>query len=222
MSNPLFQLGTAVAGLLISCSALAQPEQSTFQVISVSYSTIEDSGRYRLTPDGASSALPIDAELEYDSAAGAALAWGIEQNNSRFMLEYYRSASDIESAPFPTSDAVAERELQSIFYSGYWVPTIYWGLKGIVGAGVGYSQQTLNSSQGSLRERGFSYKISAGLEYAVVNNLSVYILAENVFLREVDDEIAVAAGETTAAFSANRALEDGEQTRLGMGINFRF
>lgn len=222
MSNPLRQWGTAVASLLISCSALADPERLTNQVISINYSSIENSGSYRVTPYADNDEVAVDAELEYSSEAGPALGWGIEQRNSRFMLEYYRSASDIEAAPFPVADATAERELQSVFYSGYWIPDIYWGLKGIVGAGVGYSEQTLNSSQGKFRERGWSYKISAGLEYAVLNNLSLYVLAENVFLREVDDEISISSGEGMTAVNAMRALDEGEQTRLGLGVNFRF
>lgn len=200
----------ALAAALVSSHSLAETVAvDPSYVVSINLSTLETSGDYGLSTDEASG----HSALDYASSTGYSLGWGIEDQSGRFMLEYYYSAVDIQSPPFEIASDRSRLKTHSLFYSGYWVPNIVWGVKGILGAGIGYSEQTLENAQlGKLRDRSLSVKASVGLEYAVVNRLSIYALAEGLFYGDVKDE----------AGGADRMLSDNEQLSYALGVNFRY
>lgn len=220
MSIHISKWAAALLTTFISCNALAEvvtPRSAA--VISVNVGSTDTSGTYGFS--GGESAQEVD--LDYESGIGLALGWGVEDGNARFMLEYYHARADIDSPPFAVSNGSPRLEIQSLFYSGYWVPDIYWGIKGILGAGVGYSRQTLdNAALGKLSDHGWSFKASAGLEYAVINNLSVYVLAEGLFHDEIEDRVSYTAEGSTTVTNAERAIDGSEQLRFGLGINLRY
>lgn len=220
MSIQISKWATALLTTFISCSGLAEVITDTpAAVLSVNIGSTDTKGAYGFN-DGESIQ---EADLEYASSIGLALGWGIEDRNARFMLEYYHARPELESPPFAVDDGDSRLQIQSLFYSAYWVPNIYWGIKGILGAGVGYSKQTLDNAQlGKLSDHGWSFKASAGLEYAVINNLSVYVLAEGLYHDDIEDRVDYTVEGSTTVTSAERAIDGSEQLRFGLGINLRY
>lgn len=225
MSIQLRQWSSLVATLLVSCSALAQPAtELPNRVLSLNLANIEASARYRLSAEqnelGITSS---DADVGFASAEGAALAWGIEDGNGRVMLEYYYSDINLDYTPFASTGGTPSLQTHGLFYSGYWVPDIYWGVKGILGGGIGYAEQTLKNAQpDDLSERGWAYKFSGGLEYALIRNLSLYLLVERIHFNDINDNVELSGADDPATVAARRELQDNEQTRVGLGINFRY
>lgn len=215
----------AFAALALSCSAAAQTaERGASRVLTLNLASVDPSSNYQLTPQANESGVSgVDQALSFASTEGITLGFGIEDRGGRFMLEYYYANSDIEAPPFAVTDDTATHRTHTLFYSGYWVPDIYWGLKGILGAGIGYGEQTLTNTQaGDLEDRGWAYKFSGGLEYALLQNLSIYGLIERIYFDDLYDQVSVAGQGDSAAVSSRRQLQDSEQTRMALGINYRF
>lgn len=218
MSNHSYQWAAALLATFMSCNSSAEVVvHEPMRVLSVNVASVDTSGDY-----GSSNGVQ-EAALEYASATGYAIAWGIEDRNTRFMLEYYLSQANVESPPFAVENGQSQLEVHSLFYSGYWVPDIIWGVRGILGAGIGYSEQTLSNMQlGELSDRGWSFKASAGLEYAVLPNFSVYTLAEGLFHDDIEDSVSVQAEDMASTGVADRSLSGSQQLRIAVGINFRY
>lgn len=220
MSTRFSQWITALVAGLASCHSLAQAVVDEPQrVISFNLGSADTSGTYSSVTT--TSAREVD--LDYASSPGFAIAWGIEDERGRVLLEYYRSDVEVESAPFAASGGAPELQVQSIFYSGYWVPDIYWGIKGILGAGVGYSEQSLdNARMGEIRDGGLSFKASVGLEYALFKTLSVYLLAESIYLGDVEDRVNLPSSGGTGGGITEITIDGNKQERLALGINWRY
>lgn len=218
MSNPSYQWAAALLATFMFCNSSAEVVvHEPKRVISLNIASVDTSGDY-----GSSNGIPKTA-LDYASTTGYSIGWGIEDRDTRFMLEYYLSQAKVESPPFPVGNGQSQLKIQSLFYSGYWVPNILWGVKGILGAGIGYSEQTLNNVQlGEFSDRGWSFKASAGLEYSVMPNFSVYTLAEGLYHDDIKDSVSFPAEGTASAGVADRTLSGSEQLRIALGINFRY
>lgn len=210
---------TVILTACLSCNSLADvTADEAVRIATINVGSVETSGDYRFTTDSTTG-----APLEYESSLGLSVAMGIEDGSGRFMLEYYYADPKIELPPFAVDEGSPRMKTHSIFYSGYWVPDILWGVKGILGAGIGYSHQTLTNAQlAELEDHGWSLKASAGLEYAVIKNLSVYALAEGIFLHDMEDRVDYTAEGSTVEGTADRAVRGNEQVRLALGINLRY
>lgn len=211
---------TVVLTACLSCNSLADvTTNDTARIATINVGSVETSGDYRFNSGSSNTGAP----LEYESATGLSLGFGIEDGSARFMLEYYYADPKIALPPFTADEGNPRMKTHSLFYSGYWVPDILWGVKGILGAGIGYSHQTLTNAQlAELEDHGWSLKASAGLEYAVMKNLSVYALAEGIFLHDMEDQVDYTAEGATVEGTADRAIRGNEQVRLALGINLRY
>lgn len=138
--------------------------------------------------------------LSLDDTTLLSLGWGVQHKQARFVLEYYHATTD-------TSDGSTELATDALYYSGYWLPTLYRGVKGVLGAGLGYAQQDASGAIDG-KEGDFSYKLSVGLEYQVFPRLSVYGVFEQLNLGDMRDETAIITGT--------------EQQRLALGVNYYF
>ena len=210
------------AGLLmafVSVNSLAEVTRDLpRQVIGVSFGSVDTSGDYRFS--GASSSA---AAIDFASSPSYSLVWGIEDANARFAFEYYHAEAEIESPPFDVTGAPAELITQSLFYSGYWTPGIRWGIRGILGAGIGYSQHQLNNTTlTELEEQSWSLKASAGLQYGITRMLSVYGMAENIIHDDLEDRVTYPAVGDTPGGTAGRSISGNKQLRVAVGLNIRF
>lgn len=213
MNIPIRKLIASALLTGVSCSSIADAViEPPRYVLGGNIGSMDTSGDYGSRTDGSIDKSPLDVS----SDTGYSIAWGIENNTARVMLEYYATEADIESTPLETGQLKTE----SIFYSGYWIPDIYWGIKGILGAGVGYSRHTLsNVARRNMKESDWSFKASAGLEYGVHRNLAIYALADRLFHSSVGDYLTE---NGTPPVVTQRTLSGLEQSRLSFGINFRY
>lgn len=206
----------------ITCNSAADviPDaDGAVSVISVNVGSTDTSGKYSFNSNSDTTNTPLD----YASSTGLSLAWGIEDTSGRFMLEYYYSDAEVESPPFAQQGGLPHLKTHSLFYSGYWVPNIFWGIKGILGAGIGHSIQTLTHTQlPELEDHGWSLKTSAGLEYAVMGRLSVYALAEGILIHDMEDRVNHTSDNASTTKAVKRSISGNEQVRLSLGVNFRF
>ncbi len=152
--------------------------------------------------------------LNFDSGTSVALGWGVGSETSRFMFEFYSSSID-----FNSSESL---DKSSVFYSGYWTPTLLFGIKGIVGGGVGVSYIELpeRASLGSpkFKNRGVEYKLSLGLDYQLNPKIGFYTLVEHIRGDDYTDSYLAADGETAKV----AAFADDDQVRASVGLTFSF
>lgn len=213
MNIPLQKWMTTALLTCISCGSIADDVvEPPRHVLGLNTGSTDTSGDFssRTNGDTSQSAFDVSSDTSY------AVAWGIENTKARVMLEYYVTETNIESL----SPGNAELKTESIFYSGYWIPNIYWGIKGILGGGIGYSRHTLsNVALGNMKESDWSFKASAGVEYGVLRNLSIYALADLLFHSSVGDYVTPNA---TPPAVTQRTISGLEQSRLSFGVNFRY
>ncbi len=196
---------------------------TTHLVLGFNVGSYDTSVDYRFTHatsvDGVAGAPTVtEGALDLPSDTGYSLAAGIESSTLRIMLELYHSDVSVNASPLAFDGAASELETRSIYYSGYWLPDIYWGIQGILGAGVGYSRHYLSGNlvADELKDGGWSLKATAGLEYGINSRLSVYGLAEKMFHKELEEQWSTGTNNFTFSFSGH------EQTRLAIGLNYRF
>lgn len=216
MNSP-YRTCLAILATCISCNAIAENVvDKTRYVLGVNAGSVDTSGDFGLRVNDNIS----ESTLNISSETGYSVGWGIENSSARFMLEYYVTEADIESPSFNAGNATAVWETESMFYSGYWTPDIYWGIKGILGAGIGYSRHTLsNATPAKMKESDWAFKASAGIEYGVIRHLSIYALAEQLFHSSVGDYVA---DNGTPPVVSQRSFSGLEQSRLSFGINYRY
>lgn len=198
-----------ISGNSLAADAVAEPPRYVLSVNTGSADTSGDFGT-RAGENISQSAFDVSSDTSYS------VAWGIENSKARVMLEYYVTETEFDSAPL----ASGELKTESIFYSAYWIPDIYWGIKGILGGGIGYSRHALsNIGPDNLKESDWAFKVSAGLEYGPLPNLSIYALADLMFHESVGDYTTL---DATPPVVLQRTISGLEQSRLAFGINFRF
>jgi hypothetical protein len=151
--------------------------------------------------------------VTFDSGESIAIGWGVGDDNAKFLFEYYYSSIDINS--------LESLDKSSLFYSGYWTPELYFGIKGVLGAGVGITYIDLpRSGAGStaFKDRELEYKFSIGLEYQLCKSVGVYGLYERIYGNEYSDTYLLAgdAGVATALF------DDSDQSRISLGISYTY
>ncbi len=217
-----FSLFTCLLPLAAVAEATEVVGETTHWVAGFNVGSYDTSSDYRFTHatsvDGETSAPTIaEGALDLPSDTGYSLAAGIENGTMRIMLELYHSEVSVNASPLVFDGGASELETRSLYYSGYWLPDIYEGIKGILGAGVGYSRHYLSGNLvDELKDGGWSLKASAGLEYAINGRLSVYGLAEKMFHKDLEEQWSAETNNFTFAFSGH------EQTRLAIGLNYRF
>lgn len=138
------------------------------------------------------------------------VAWGVADETARFLVEYYHQTGDIDAFP-------AEYKKQSLFYSGYWTPNLYLqGLHGILGAGIGGAQLSLESGNSLIGEdfedREAQYKLTAGIEYRLMDIVTFYGTYERHYTR------------TYSHWTEARQIDvqDAEQSLVQFGVAARF
>lgn len=213
MNTPLQKWMATALLVCISGNSVAEAiAESPQYVLSVNIGSADMSGDFGTRAGESISQTPFD--VSSDNSYSVAL--GIENTKARAMLEYYVTETGFDSAPL----TAGELKTESIFYSGYWVPEIYRGIKGILGGGIGYSRHALdNIGPDNLKESDWAFKVSAGLEYGPLPNLSIYALADLMFHEGVNDYVTQ---DATPPVVIQRTISSLEQTRLAFGINFRF
>lgn len=192
-----------------------------------------DNHAFHSTSTGTQEGAEPDASqlsLSYDNGQFYTIAAGVQERNIRVMVEFYRTELNIsipETAPADEDEEQApelatshERTTQLLYYSGYWRPEIIWGVRAVAGAGIGWGQQRLNWGSGEDRQRfsarGWSGKLSLGLEYQVTPRLGVYALAESISFNSLTEE------EQTAASNDQFRLDRTSQNQFGFGIHYLF
>lgn len=120
-----------------------------------------------------------------DSSDAIQLAWGVADSYARFTFEYYYQTGDL-------SDLDIDYEKSSLYFSGYWTPHLYAPkLYGILGAGIGGAQQSLqtNSESGNAKfeDREAQFKWTVGLEYRLLESLTIFATIEKHYTKEFDD-----------------------------------
>lgn len=199
------EVNTDLTQLVVSINAGSYDTSTDFRMASAS-NVEEDS-----PPTIAEGALDLSSDTGYSLAAG------IENSRMRIMLELYHSEAPVNASPLVVGAGASELETRSIYYSGYWLPDIYWGIQGILGAGIGYSRHYLTGNLvDELKDGGWSLKASAGLEYGINSSLSVYGLAEMMFHKDLEEQWSSQTTDYEFIFSGH------EQTRLAVGLNYRF
>lgn len=120
-----------------------------------------------------------------DSSSTLQLAWGVANPTTRFTFEYYYQSGDL-------SDLDIDYTKNSLYFSGYWTPNLFVPkLHGILGAGIGGAQQRLqadtNSGKANFKDREAQYKLTAGIEYRLMDSLTIFAAMEKHYTKAFDD-----------------------------------
>lgn len=178
--------------------------------------------------------------LSYESGQFLTLGAGVQDGSARVMLELYRTDMDISRVgPAPDEDdAESEPDLSSnqerqtylLYYSGYWRPEIIWGIHAVAGAGIGWGQQRLSWGEDEDRERvsarGWSGKLTLGLEYQINPRLAIYASAETIrftnLTRSSYNTLEQPGGSDAAEIVINERYSIGStsQDQYGLGIRY--
>lgn len=207
-----------VCAAVISLPCMAETDVGPQRIINVNAASTRTEGQFQLTQNSATPTLAVPKQdVDFDNTTSYSVGGGVESYQARFMLEYYYTQADVDALNLATGTVAAEQKSQALYYSGYWVPDILYGVKGILGLGVGYAEQKFNVPQYSqIKDEGLTYKFSAGLEYGLIKHLSIYAAVEQIYFKDQEDTVTASSDEAVAFVTNN------EQTRYAIGVNFRF
>ncbi len=128
-----------------------------------------------------SATLDLNTGKSLDAASGDVLGigYGFEENDVRVLIELNQTQANVGSN--------SELTAHNIMYNAYWAPDFTYDISLLIGGGVGYSQWNLKTpGQKSLKDAGWSAKLSLGGEYNINSRFAV-----NVFFNQwLTDEIA--------------------------------
>lgn len=206
------------AGLaMISLSAQAANTNKVRQVVGVSYGVAEPAGTF-------SEASQSPGDWGFEDGDAVSLIWGVEDSRFRAAMELSYVKMEAEeftaNSASQTVEASGTQAITGLYYNFYWTPSLPFRFNALIGGAVGYSLVELkdlsdSGASGTVYDDSdttFSAKLGAGLEYAVLPNLSISALYQWVSHRDVDIE----QNDERGRFS------DLEYSNLSVGVNFRF
>lgn len=159
---------------------------------------------------------------EGDETDLVSVAAGIADVSARFLFEYYHQTGELTGIG-------ADYTKQSLFYSGYWTPNLYVPkLHGILGAGIGGSQISLESSNSSIvnefEDRELQYKFTAGIEYRLLEFVTIFGTYEQHYSNNFTHSFSRTDTSSTPSTTTHWQIDvqDSDQSVLQFGIAARF
>jgi hypothetical protein len=159
---------------------------------------------------------------EGDETDLVSVAAGIADVSARFLFEYYHQTGELTGIG-------TDYTKQSLFYSGYWTPNLYVPkLHGILGAGIGGSQITLESGNASIgdefEDREVQYKFTAGIEYRLMDLVTIFGTYEQHYSRNFTHSFTRTDTSVTPSTTTHWQIDvqDSDQSVVQIGIAARF
>lgn len=201
-----FRLGV-LAGLLLG-SNVALADGKVY--LSLGGGTADHDDTTLLIRSGENFATQIGLTSGNDESDLVSVSAGVADVSARFLIEYYHQSGEL-------SGAAADYTKQGLFYSGYWTPNLYVPkLHGILGAGIGAAQIDLESDNaqigGNFEDREFQYKFTAGIEYRLIDLVTIFGTYEQHYSRKF----------THSDAQRQIQLHDSDQSVIQIGIAARF
>ncbi|MCR6652105.1 MAG: hypothetical protein NVV73_11675 [Cellvibrionaceae bacterium] len=151
-----------------------------------------------------------------------AVAAGVADVSARFLIEYYHQTGDLVGIG-------ADYTKQSLYYSGYWTPNLYVPkLHGILGAGIGGSQITLESDNDAIgdefEDRELQYKFTVGIEYRLLDQLTIFGTYEKHYSNNFTHSFSRTDTSTNPSTVTQWQIDvqDSDQSVIQIGLATRF
>jgi hypothetical protein len=204
--NAKYRLGV-LAGLLLGSNAAMADGKRYFSVSAGTVDHDQTSVMIRTSGDASTTTWLTSASDETDLVS---VAGGVADVSARFLIEYYHQSGDLTGIG-------ADYTKQGLFYSGYWTPNLYVPkLHGILGAGIGAAHLELESDNALIgddfEDREFQYKFTAGIEYRLIDLVTIFGTYEQHYSRKF----------THSDAQRQIQLHDSDQSVIQIGIAARF
>ncbi len=220
--NAKYRLGV-LAGLLLGSNAAMADGKMYFSVSGGTFDHDNTSVILNSRVDTATTPITTTTGLasEGDETDLVSVAAGVADVSARFLIEYYHQTGELTGIG-------ADYTKQSLFYSGYWTPNLYVPkLHGILGAGIGGSQITLESSNDLINEfddRELQYKFTAGIEYRLIDLVTIFATYEQHYSRNFTHSFSRTDTSTNPATVTHWQIDvqDSDQSVIQIGLAARF
>jgi hypothetical protein len=204
--NAKYRLGV-LAGLLLGSNVAMADGKMYFSVSGGTFDHDQTNVMIRTSGDASATTWLTSASDETDLVS---VTGGVADVSARFLIEYYHQSGDLTGIG-------ADYTKQGLFYSGYWTPNLYVPkLHGILGAGIGAAQIDLESDNaqigGDFEDREFQYKFTAGIEYRLIDLVTIFGTYEQHYSRKF----------THSDAQRQIQVQDADQSVIQIGIAARF
>lgn len=154
--------------------------------------------------------------MNYSSKGSFAIGWGRQEENARFMFEYYYNEQEFEMEGGLADFERGHKKVNALYYSGYWEPEPLNKLQLVLGAGVGFAKINFEGlPEDNLYKDSLSGKLTAGIKYRLLSNMSLYANIEQIYFQDAEDDLDLGEPAQTT-----RAIKDIDSRRLSLGLQF--